>query len=138
MTFCQSIKTDQLDSLVLLKALDYIRFLKGFERAPQYFNLFSVKNELKLKNMKSENLSDLSPAELMKKGKTLKMVLGANVGILSVLAVFVILLFVQKQNTIALPLLVVLFSLSSIVFTLKKQLDDIKAELEKKGNGDMI
>jgi CDP-diglyceride synthetase len=88
--------------------------------------------------MKSENLSDLSPTELMKKGKTLKTLLGAYMGILSVLAVAIILLFVQKQYTIALPLLVVLFSSSSIMFMSKKQLSDIKAELGKKGNGEMI
>jgi type IV secretory pathway VirB3-like protein len=90
------------------------------------------------KNMKNENLSDLNPTELMKKEKTLKMVLGAYMGILSFLAVGIILLFIQKQNTIALPLLVVLFSSSSIMFMSKKQLNDIKAELGKRGNGEMI
>jgi hypothetical protein len=90
------------------------------------------------KNMKSENLSDLSPAELMKKEKTLKTVLGAYIGILSVFAVTLILLFTQKQYTVAFPLLVVLFSSSLIMFISKKQLSDIKTELEKRSNDEMI
>jgi hypothetical protein len=55
--------------------------------------------------MKPVNLSELSTTELTAKGKTLKTVLGAFMSILSVLAVGIILLFMQGQNTIALPLL---------------------------------
>jgi cobalamin biosynthesis protein CobD/CbiB len=84
--------------------------------------------------MKPRNLSELSVIELTSKAKSLKMVLGAFAGILSVLAVFIILLFFQKQHSIALPLLVVLFSLSSILFISKKQLNDIKAEIETRND----
>ncbi|MBL7816613.1 MAG: hypothetical protein JNL70_16450 [Saprospiraceae bacterium] len=80
--------------------------------------------------MRNKNLSELSLTELNGKEKTMKTVLGAYIGILSVLAVMIILLFVQKQYTIALPLLVVLFSSSIIVFTSKKQLNDVKKEIE--------
>ena len=90
--------------------------------------------------MKNKNLSDLSPTELMKKEITLKKVLGAFMGILSVFALAIILLFIQKQYTIALPLLVVLFSLSSILFISKKELNDIKTELKTRNinNNNMI
>jgi cobalamin biosynthesis protein CobD/CbiB len=89
--------------------------------------------------METKNLSELSVKELMKKKITLKTVLGALMGILSLLAVGIIALFVQKQNSVALPLLVVLFSLSSIVFINKKELSNTKAELEKRdNNNDMI
>ena len=88
--------------------------------------------------MKSKPLSESSVAELMEKEKTLKTVLGAFMGILSILAVAIIALFVQKQNTVALPLLMVLFSSSSIMFINKKQLNHIKTELEKRNNNDMI
>lgn len=84
--------------------------------------------------MKTKNLSEMSVAELISKEKTLKAVLGAFIGILSVFAVVLILLFIQKQYTVALPLMVVLFSLSSILFMNKKQLTDIKAELERREN----
>ena len=80
--------------------------------------------------MKSKDLSELSVKKLMQKKITLKTILGAFIGILSLLAVGIILLFVQKQYTVALPLLVVLFSSSSILFINKKQLNDIKTELE--------
>ena len=90
--------------------------------------------------MKSKNLSDLSPTELMKKKITLKTVLGALMGILSVLALAIILLFIQKQYSVAIPLLAVLFSLSSILFINKKELNTIKTELKTKNfnNNDMI
>ena len=84
--------------------------------------------------MKSKNLSELSVTELIAKEKTTKTALGAFAGILLVLAVALALLFMQKQHTVALPLLVVLFSLSSILFISKKQLVDIKTELEKRNN----
>ena len=86
--------------------------------------------------MKSKPLSESSVAELMEKEKTLKTVLGAFMGILSVFALALILLFIQKQYTVALPLLVVLFSLSSIVFINKKEFSDTRAELEKRNNND--
>ena len=88
--------------------------------------------------MESKNLSEMSVAELISKEKTLKTVLGAFMGILSVFALMIILLFIQKQYTVALPLLVVLFSLSSVLFMSKKQLSDIKAELEKREKSEMI
>lgn len=88
--------------------------------------------------MKSKPLSESSVAELMEKEKTSKAILGAFMSILSILAVAIIALFVQKQNTVALPLLVVLFSSSSILFINKKQLNDIKIELEKRNNNEMI
>lgn len=84
--------------------------------------------------MKSKDLSELTVAELTAKGKTLKTVLGAYIGILSIFAVTLIILFVQKQHTVALPLLVVLLSSSSIMFINRKQLNDIKAELEKRSS----
>jgi hypothetical protein len=88
--------------------------------------------------MKSKNLSDLSVAELKKKEKTMKTVLGAFVGILAVFALMLTLLFIQKQYTIALPLLVVLFSSSTILFINKKELSNVRTELEKRSNNDMI
>jgi hypothetical protein len=88
--------------------------------------------------MKSKDLSELSVTELTAKVKTLKTVLGAYIGILSVFVLTLILLFVQKQYTVALPLLVVLFSSSLIMFISKKQLNDIKIELEKRNNNEMI
>jgi hypothetical protein len=84
--------------------------------------------------MKSKDLSELSVTELVSKEKTLKMVLGAFAGILSVFALMLTLLFMQKQYTIAIPLLAVLFSLSIILFTTKKQMNDIKTELDTRNN----
>ncbi len=84
--------------------------------------------------MKSKNLLELTPTELTEKEKTLKKVLGASLGILSVLALAIILLFIQKQYTVGWPLLMVLFSLSSILFINKKELNDIKIELETRNN----
>ncbi len=84
--------------------------------------------------MKSTNLSELSEQELIKKEKNLKPILGALTGILSLLALVIVLLFVQGQFSVALPLLVVLFSLVSILFMSKKELDDVKTELKKREN----
>jgi hypothetical protein len=84
--------------------------------------------------MKSKNLSELSASELVEKKKTLQKALAALAGILSVFALMLALLFKQKQYTVALPLLVVLFSLSAILFTSKKQIDDIKTELGTRDN----
>lgn len=50
--------------------------------------------------MKSKNLSEMSVAELISKEKTLKTVLGAFIGILSVFSVVLILLFIQKQKIV--------------------------------------
>ena len=88
--------------------------------------------------MEKKNLSDLDVAELMKKKVSLKTILGAFMGILTVFALMLILLFVQKQYTVALPLTVVLFSSLLIFFINKKQLGDVKAELEKRENDDLI
>ena len=84
--------------------------------------------------MKSVSLSELSEQELMKKEKNLKPILGALTGILSVLGLVIIFLFVQGQFSVALPLLVVLCSMESILFMSKKELDDVKIELEKRNN----
>jgi hypothetical protein len=84
--------------------------------------------------MKSKNLSELSASELVEKKKTLQKALAALAGILSVFALMLALLFKQKQYTVALPLLVVLFSLSAILFTSKKEINDIKVELETRDN----
>ena len=84
--------------------------------------------------MKSLNLSELSEQELIKKEKNLKTASDALTGILSLLALAIILLFVQGQFSVALPLLVVLFSMVSILFMSKKELDDVKTELEKRNN----
>jgi cobalamin biosynthesis protein CobD/CbiB len=84
--------------------------------------------------MATKNLSKLSVSELTSKKISLKTILGAFAGILSVFAIMLILLFMQKQYTIALPLLVVLFSLSSVLFISKKQLSDIKSKLETRNN----
>ena len=83
--------------------------------------------------MKSLNLSELSEQELIKREKNLKTAFSALIGIMSIFAIAVIVLFVQEQYTIALPLSSILFSLSLIMFKSKKQLSDIKSELEKKG-----
>ncbi len=88
--------------------------------------------------MEKKNLSDLDIAELMKKKVSLKTILGAFMGILLVFTLMLILLFVQKQYTVALPLTVVLLSSSTIFFINKKQLGDVNAELEKRENDDMI
>jgi CDP-diglyceride synthetase len=88
--------------------------------------------------MKSKNFSEMSITELASKKISLKTILGAFAGILSVFAIMLILLFMQKQYTVALPLLVVLFSLSSVLFIIKKQSSDVKAEIEKRENSDMI
>jgi cobalamin biosynthesis protein CobD/CbiB len=84
--------------------------------------------------METKNLSELSVSELTAKEKTLKIVLGAFMGILSVFAFLLILLFTQKMYTIAFPLLVVLFSTSTVWFINKKELSDIKTELENRNN----
>jgi hypothetical protein len=84
--------------------------------------------------MKSKKKSDLSPTELMEKKKTLQKASAALMGILSVFALTLILLFVQKQYTVAIPLVAVLFSLSAILFTSKKQINDIRTELETRDN----
>ena len=90
--------------------------------------------------MKSKNLSELTTTELTAKEKTLKIVTGAFMGIMSVFALALILLFIQKQYTVALPLLAVLLSLSTILFTSKKELDNIKTELQARNinNNNMI
>jgi CDP-diglyceride synthetase len=88
--------------------------------------------------MKSKNITEMSVTELASKKISLKTILGAFTGILSVFAIMLILLFMQKQYTVALPLLVVLFSLSSVLFIIKKQSSDVKTELEKRENSDMI
>ena len=59
--------------------------------------------------MATKNLSELSTTELTKTEKTLKQILGAYAGILIAFAIALILLFIQKQYTVALPLLVVIF-----------------------------
>lgn len=84
--------------------------------------------------MATKNLSELSVSELTEKEKAMKIMLGAFIGILSVFAIALIFLFIQKQNTIALPLLVVFFSSSYTMLISKKQLSDIKAELETRNN----
>jgi cobalamin biosynthesis protein CobD/CbiB len=90
--------------------------------------------------MKSKNLSELSIAELTAKEKTLKIVTGAFMGIMSVFGVMLVLLFVQKQLTIAIPLVAVFFSLMAVLFVNKKELTNIKTELEARNinNNNMI
>ena len=88
--------------------------------------------------MKNKNLSELSIAELNAKEKSLKTVLGAFMGILSVFVIALILLFMLKQYTVALPLVAVFFSLSSILFISKKQLKDIKTEIEARSENGLI
>ncbi len=88
--------------------------------------------------MESKNLSERSITELAEKKISLKKILGAFMGILSVFAIMIILLFIQKQYTVALPLLVVLFSLSSVLFFSKKHLSDVETEMGKREHDEMI
>ena len=88
--------------------------------------------------MAAKNLSELSTTELTEKEKTLKKTFGAFMGLLSLLALMIILLFVQNQDTVALPLLAVLSSLSLVLLSTKKQISAIKAELETRNNNNMI
>ncbi len=62
--------------------------------------------------MEKKSLSDLTSAELISREKTLKAVLGASLGILSMLALMIIFLFVQKQSSVGLPLIIVLLGSS--------------------------
>jgi L-cystine uptake protein TcyP (sodium:dicarboxylate symporter family) len=84
--------------------------------------------------MATKKLSELSTTELTKTQKTLKQILGAYAGILIIFAIALILLFIRKQNTVAFPLSIVFFSSIIIMFISKKQLNDIKTELEKRSD----
>jgi hypothetical protein len=88
--------------------------------------------------MKSKELSELSPTELMEKKKTLQKASAALLGVLTVFVLAIIVLFVQEQYTVALPLSSILFSLSLILFNSKKQINDIKTELETRDNNNNI
>ncbi len=80
--------------------------------------------------MATKNLSELSTTELTKTEKTLKQILGAYAGILIAFAIALILLFIRKQNSVAFPLSIVFFSSLMIMWMSKKQLSNIRAELE--------
>jgi hypothetical protein len=82
--------------------------------------------------MKKQNLSDLDVPTLKQKEKTLTMILAAFLGILTVMAVFIIFLFIQKQNTIALPLVAVFFSLIAVLVSSRSELNAIKTEIESR------
>lgn len=84
--------------------------------------------------MKSKNLSELTTTELTEKRKTLQKVMAAFMGIMSVFGVMLVLLFVQKQFTIAISLVAVFFSLMAVLFASKKELADLKTELETRGD----
>ncbi len=84
--------------------------------------------------MEKKKLSDLTLTELIAKEKTLKTVLGASFGILSVLVLMIIFLFIQKQSSIGLPLIVVALGSGMTLINIPKELKAIKAEIENRAN----
>lgn len=83
--------------------------------------------------MKKQDLTLLDSKELTQKEKTLKKGLGVFIGVLTVLAVAILILFVRKQFSMVAPLVAVLLGLLSILLVNRKTLADIKKELETRG-----
>jgi undecaprenyl pyrophosphate phosphatase UppP len=92
-------------------------------------------HKLIVKNMESENLSDLSVTELLKKEKDSKEVLKYSTAVLIVAPIVMIGLFVQKQygNVLFTTVMCILLPIF-LIFYSKKQLSDIKIEIEKRNN----
>jgi undecaprenyl pyrophosphate phosphatase UppP len=88
--------------------------------------------------MENENLSKLSVSELMKKEKDSKDVLKYSTAVLIVAPIVMTGLFIQKQygSVLFTALMCVLLPIF-LIFNSKKQLSDIKSELEKRGNSNM-
>ena len=82
--------------------------------------------------MKSKNLSDLSLSELMEKEKELKKVSNIMMAVLILSPIIVVGLLFQKQfGTVCFVLIFCVFVPLYLLQLNKKQLSDIKTELEK-------
>lgn len=80
--------------------------------------------------MKNTSLKNLSLAELQKREKTYKGVLGGILGVLFVLIAAVVFLIVKKGFTaISIALMITPISLIAIMVANKKGLDEVKAEI---------
>ncbi len=88
--------------------------------------------------MANKNLSELSVSELMKKEKDSKEVLKYSTAVLIISPIVMIGLFIQEQyGSVRFTALMCVLLPIFLIFNGKKQLSDIKAELEKRGNIDM-
>lgn len=89
--------------------------------------------------MDSKNLSELSLIELMKKEKDSKDVLKYSTAVLIISPIVMIGLFIQGQyGSVRFTALMCVLLPIFLIFNSKKELTDIKAELEKRGNIDML
>ncbi len=88
--------------------------------------------------MKSENLSELSLIELTKKEKDSKSILNISIALLIVSPILIVILLFQKQF-ISVYFLMFLTVFSSVfqVINQKKQLSDIKNEIEIRENNEL-
>ena len=84
--------------------------------------------------MKKQNLFELTLEQLTQKEKTLKQGLGIYIGILSVIAIALLLLFILKSFTIIPSLVAVFAALLAILSVHQKNMKDIKAEIETRQN----
>jgi uncharacterized membrane protein len=89
--------------------------------------------------MDNKNLSELTVAELMKKEKDSKAIQNYMLAVLIISPIVIMGLFIQKQyGTIVFTTILSVFLPLFLIFSSKKQLRDIKAELEKRGNDETI
>jgi undecaprenyl pyrophosphate phosphatase UppP len=85
--------------------------------------------------MESKNLSDLSQSELIKKEKDSKDVLKYSTAVLIVAPIVMIGLFFQKQYvSVCFAMVMCILLPMFLIFNSKKQLGDIKIEIEKRGS----
>jgi hypothetical protein len=85
--------------------------------------------------MNSKNLSELSTAELVKKEKELKDIINYSSAVLIITPIVMIGLFIQNQyGAVRLLLILSIFLPIFLIFSNKKQLSDIRAEIEKRTN----
>jgi uncharacterized membrane protein len=85
------------------------------------------------KDMESKNLTELSITELMKKEKDSKEVIKYCSAVLIVSPIVMIGLFIQKQyGTVSFTAVMSFLMPMFLIFYSKKQLGDIKIELEKR------
>jgi undecaprenyl pyrophosphate phosphatase UppP len=88
--------------------------------------------------MESKNLTELSVSELMKKEKDSKDVLKYSTAVLIVAPIVMTGLFIQKQyGSVLFTALMCILMPIFLIFNSKKQLSDIKTELEKKRNNEL-
>ena len=89
--------------------------------------------------MANKNLSELSVSELMKKEKDSKEVLKYSTAVLIISPIVMIGLFIQEQyGSVRFTALMCVLLPIFLIFNSKKELSDIKAELEKKGNNEKL